>query len=55
MAGDDGRFGFDSLEKQFIDGTKIEANDQKYSFVWKKSAKKNKAKLQDKINAVYQK
>lgn len=41
-----------SLEKQFVDGTKIEANAHKYSFVWKKSVEKNKAKLPDKINAV---
>jgi transposase len=27
----------------FIDGTKIEANAHKYSFVWKKSVEKNKA------------
>jgi len=41
-----------TLEKQFIDGTKIEANAHKYSFVWKKPVEKNKAKLQDRINAV---
>lgn len=43
---------FISLEKQFVDGTKIEANAHKYSFVWKKSVEKNKAKLQEKINTV---
>lgn len=41
-----------SLEKQFIDGTKIEANAHKYSFVWKKSVEKNKEKLQIKIDTV---
>lgn len=41
-----------SLEKQFVDGTKIEANAHKYSFVWRKSVEKNKAKLEDKINTV---
>lgn len=41
-----------SLEKQFIDGTKIEANAHKYSFVWKKAVEKNKDRLQGKINAV---
>ena len=35
-----------SIEKQFIDGTKIEANAHKYSFVWKKSVEKNKERLQ---------
>lgn len=29
----------------FIDGTKIEANANKYTFVWKKSVTKNMAKL----------
>ena len=41
-----------TLEKQFIDGTKIEANAHKYSFVWKKSVEKNQAKLKSKINEV---
>lgn len=36
-------------ENYFLDGTKIEANASKYSFVWAKSSKKNKIKLQDKI------
>lgn len=33
----------------FIDGTKIEANANRYTFVWKKSVTKNQAKLFDKI------
>nr|WP_263488092.1 transposase [Clostridium sp. FP2] len=33
----------------FIDGTKIEANANKYTFVWKKSTDKFQAKLQEKI------
>lgn len=33
----------------FIDGTKIEANASKYSFVWKGSTTKFEAKLQEKI------
>ena len=41
-----------SLEKQFIDGTKIEANAHKYSFVWKKAVEKNKERLQGQIDAV---
>jgi mRNA-degrading endonuclease YafQ of YafQ-DinJ toxin-antitoxin module len=41
-----------SLEKQFVDGTKIEANAHKYSFVWKKAVEKNKDRLQGKIDAV---
>ena len=33
----------------FIDGTKIEANANKYSFVWKKSTNKYEARLDEKI------
>ena len=33
----------------FIDGTKIEANANKYTFVWKKAVTKNQARLFDKI------
>ena len=38
-----------SFENLFIDGTKIEANANKYSFVWRKTTEKNAAKLQDKL------
>lgn len=34
-----------SGETVFIDGTKIEANANKYTFVWKKAVTKNQAKL----------
>ena len=44
-------WGFVSLESVFIDGTKIEANANRYSFVWKKSAEKSRAKLFQKIQA----
>jgi transposase len=36
-------------EHLFVDGTKIEANANKYSFVWKKSTSKYQARLEDKI------
>ena len=36
----------------FIDGTKIEANANKYTFVWKKSTDKFQAKLQEKIKKI---
>lgn len=36
-------------ENIFIDGTKIEANANRYSFVWKKSTDNFEAKLQEKI------
>lgn len=38
-----------SGESIFIDGTKIEANANKYTFVWKKAVTKNLAKLFDKL------
>ncbi len=43
-----------SLDIQFIDGTKIESVSNKYSFVWKGSVEKNKAKLEEKIKSVLQ-
>ncbi len=43
-----------SLECLFIDGTKIEANANKYSFVWKKAADKFSAKLQESIRHTFQ-
>ncbi|NTV89030.1 MAG: IS1182 family transposase [Clostridiales bacterium] len=38
------------FENIFIDGTKIEACANKYSFVWKKTTAKNEEKLKAKIN-----
>jgi transposase len=38
-----------SLCSVFIDGTKLEANANRYSFVWKKSTEKNEAKMQEKM------
>ena len=42
-------WGFVSLATVFIDGTKIEANANRYSFVWKKSVAKKLAKLKVQI------
>lgn len=39
-----------SCENLFVDGTKIEANANKYTFVWKKTVLKNQAKLQVKMH-----
>ena len=39
-----------SLEAAFIDGTKIEANANKYSFVWKKATAKKTDKLLKRIH-----
>jgi transposase len=38
-----------SLCSVFIDGTKLEANANRYSFVWKKTTQKNEAKMQEKM------
>ena len=44
--------GFIKFENYFLDGTKIEANANKYSFVWGKATRKYKDKLQVKIREV---
>jgi len=41
--------GYVNLESYFVDGTKIEANANRYKFVWRKSTEKNKTKLQEKV------
>jgi len=43
-----------TLDCLFIDGTKIEANANKYSFVWKKATDKFFAKLQELIQVYFQ-
>jgi transposase len=43
---------FVSLEVQYIDGTKIEANANRYTFVWKKATKTNREKLDKKVKDV---
>ena len=43
-----------SLKTQYIDGTKIEAAANRYSFVWRGSVEKYKEKLGDKIDSVLQ-
>jgi len=44
--------GFVSLDVQYVDGTKIEAASNRYSFVWRGSVEKNKARLEVKIDSV---
>ena len=44
--------GFVSLNVQYIDGTKVESVANKYTFVWKGSVEKNKARLEEKVKAV---
>ena len=38
--------GYVDMESYFVDGTKIEANANRYSYVWKKSTKRYQGKLQ---------
>lgn len=44
--------GYVSLDVQYVDGTKIEAATNRYTFVWKGSVEKNKSKLENKIRSV---
>lgn len=44
--------GYITLETYFLDGTKLEANANKYSFTWKKSIEKNREKLRARIGAL---
>lgn len=41
--------GYVSLETYFLDGTKIEASANKYSYTWRKSTEKNREKLRARI------
>jgi transposase len=41
------------FENTFIDGTKIEANANKYSFVWKKSTQRYESKLPEKAQTLF--
>ena len=44
--------GYVSLDIQYIDGTKIEAKSNRYTFVWRGSIEKYKEKLEVKINTI---
>src|SRR4030042_580563 len=46
--------GYVKLENYFLDGTKIEANANKYSWVWGKSTRRYKQKLQEKVKELIQ-
>lgn len=41
--------GLVNIENYYVDGTKLEANANRYSFVWKKSTVKNQEKLRQKV------
>ncbi|WP_410513719.1 hypothetical protein PaeBR_04590 [Paenibacillus sp. BR2-3] len=42
-----------SLEHYFVDGTKIEANANRYTFVWGEAVVKHKARLQEKVHTLF--
>jgi transposase len=44
--------GLVDFKEYFVDGTKMEANANKYSFVWEKSTEKYKAKLQENVKTL---
>ena len=44
--------GYVSLDIQYIDGTKIEASSNRYTFVWKASVEKYKEKLESRISTI---
>jgi transposase len=43
-----------SLQSIFIDGTKMEANANRYTFAWGKSIKNNKEKIGNQIDAIWE-
>lgn len=44
--------GYVSLDTQYVDGTKIEAASNRYTFVWRKSVEKYKEKLEVKVSSI---
>ncbi|WP_242966888.1 transposase [Desulfosporosinus sp. FKA] len=46
--------GYIKLENYFLDGTKIEANANKYSWVWGNSTKRYKKKLREKCRELFE-
>ena len=45
--------GYVKLEHYFVDGTKIEANANRYTFVWGKAVAKQQVKLEEKVKALF--
>jgi transposase len=46
--------GFLSIEEVYTDGTKIEANANKYTFVWKKAIATNKEKMKKQLTHIWE-
>jgi len=45
--------GYVKLEHYFVDGTKIEANANRYTFVWGKAVARYKARLQEQVKQLF--
>jgi transposase len=46
--------GYLSMQTLYVDGTKLESRANRYTFVWRKTVEKNKAKLEEKIRTILQ-
>ena len=46
--------GYVKYEQYFVDGTKIEANSNRYKFVWAKSTKRYKKQLGEKVHELFE-
>jgi hypothetical protein len=44
--------GYLSIQTVYVDGTKLESRANRYTFVWRKTVEKNKAKLEEKIRTI---
>ena len=44
--------GLVTLDVEYIDGTKIESKANKYTFVWRKTVERNRARLMERINVL---
>jgi transposase len=49
------REGYIDLENYFLDGTKIEANANRYTYVWAKKVKREKEKIHEKVKEILNK
>jgi transposase len=46
--------GYVKLENYFLDGTKMEANANRYTFVWSKNTERYQRQLQEKVEALFE-
>lgn len=42
-----------SIKELYVDGTKLEAQANKYTFIWSKSVKKNKARIKEQLKVLW--